>query len=83
MTLLEELCISLESLQNSVPTITTTGGDLTDLGGCWMARAVYGMDNPRWLRFRTWMLTGSPSWFRALYLRHGRTVARWVSPIRE
>jgi len=79
MTLLEELCVSQEPQQNSVPTLTTTGIDLTDIT-CWVARAVYGQDNPGWMRFRTWMLTESPAWFRALYLRHGRSFARWVSP---
>jgi len=33
---------------------------------CWVAREVYGADNPRWLEFRTWLLTQAPAWFRDL-----------------
>jgi hypothetical protein len=27
---------------------------------CWVAREVYGVDNPKWLQFREWMLEDSP-----------------------
>ena len=33
---------------------------------CWVAREVYGIENPKWLEFREWMLNDSPSWFRNL-----------------
>jgi hypothetical protein len=52
---------------------------------CWVARAVYGEQNPRWLLFRAWLLEDSPRWLRALYLRHGRAFAplvvrqRWLA----
>ncbi len=46
---------------------------------CWVAREVYGADNPQWLVFRHWMLNESPSWFRALYIRHGERFARFIS----
>lgn len=37
-----------------------TGGYLSG-GYCWLARAVYGANSPRWLRFRHWLLTkGQP-----------------------
>lgn len=45
---------------------------------CWVARAVYGERNPRWLLFRHWLLSHAPVWFRALYLRHGEAFAGWV-----
>ena len=58
------------------------GGIKTDMGGacCWVARAVYGEDNPRWLLFREWLLSDAPAWFRDLYIRHGERFAPWVAP---
>ena len=47
---------------------------------CWVARAVYGESNPRWLIFRQWLLVDAPPWFRGLYLWHGERVARWIAP---
>jgi hypothetical protein len=49
------------------------------LGGCWVAREVYGIDNPKWLRFREWMLNDSPAPFRYLYLRYGERFAAFIS----
>ena len=45
---------------------------------CWVARAVYGAENPRWRLFRYWLLHHAPAWFRSGYLRHGPRVARWL-----
>jgi hypothetical protein len=45
---------------------------------CWVARAVYGEDNPKWLIFRGWMLNESPEWFRSLYLKHGEAFAEFI-----
>jgi hypothetical protein len=47
--------------------------------GCWVAREVYGIDNPKWLRFREWMLHDSPAPFRYLYLRYGERFAAFIS----
>jgi hypothetical protein len=46
---------------------------------CWVARAVYGEDNPRWVLFRAWLLEDAPRWLRALYLRHGAAFAKVVA----
>ncbi len=48
-------------------------------GMCWVARVVYGAQNPRWLVFRHWLLHRAPVWFRALYLRHGESFAGWLA----
>lgn len=48
-------------------------------GGCWVAREVYGIENPRWLEFRHWLFTESPSWFKNLYLKHGERFAKFIS----
>jgi hypothetical protein len=47
--------------------------------GCWVAREVYGEDNPRWLAFRQWMLVESPSWFFDLYVKYGERFAKFIS----
>ena len=46
---------------------------------CWVAREVYGIDNPKWLQFREWMLEDSPSWFRKLYIKYGERFAKFIS----
>jgi len=48
-------------------------------GGCWVAREVYGIENPKWIDFREWMFNDSPSWFRNLYLKYGERIAKFIS----
>lgn len=45
---------------------------------CWVAREVYGADNPRWLQFRNWLLCCAPSWFVNLYTLTGPVVAAFL-----
>ena len=45
---------------------------------CWVAREVYGPDNPKWLLFREWMLTRAPRWLLKAYLTYGERIARWL-----
>ena len=45
---------------------------------CWVAREVYGVDNPKWVIFRGWMLNESPEWFRSTYLKHGEKFAEYI-----
>jgi hypothetical protein len=47
-------------------------------GGCWVARAAYGPNNPRWLLFRHWLFTRSPAWIKDVYLAHGEAFAGWL-----
>jgi len=58
----------------------TVGSFIGSIAGamCWVAREVYGADNPKWLLFRTWLLEDAPAWFRVLYLHHGESFARWL-----
>ncbi|NBW21843.1 MAG: hypothetical protein EBR82_79205, partial [Caulobacteraceae bacterium] len=53
---------------NAFQNFATVAGGIKDLAGgfgalagagvfCWVAREVYGNDNPKWLQFREWMLT--------------------------
>jgi hypothetical protein len=46
---------------------------------CWVARAAYGAANPRWLRFRRWMLQQAPAWLHALYVEHGPAAAERIA----
>jgi hypothetical protein len=45
---------------------------------CWVAREVYGDQNPKWLLFRAWLLTEAPTWLRDLYAAHGEQFAAWI-----
>jgi hypothetical protein len=46
--------------------------------GCWVAREVYGEDNPKWKVFRMWLTTKGPSWLFNLYMKHGEAFARFI-----
>jgi hypothetical protein len=46
---------------------------------CWVAREVYGANNPKWLIFRNWLDVLSPFWFRAIYLTFGERFAKFIS----
>ena len=48
-------------------------------GGCWIARAAFGMDDFRWMIFRAWLLEDAPDWFRGLYFRFGERLGTWVN----
>lgn len=43
---------------------------------CWAARAVFGVEDSRWTRFRLWMLRDAPLKLRRWYLAHGATWAK-------
>lgn len=46
--------------------------------GCWIAREVYGADDPTWLLFREWLFTRAPKWLLAAYLKSGEQAAHWL-----
>jgi hypothetical protein len=52
----------------------TLGG--AAIGLCWVAREVYGEENPKWLQFREWMTTKAPKWFLELYIAQGEAFAK-------
>ena len=45
---------------------------------CWVAREVYGIENPKWLHFRSWLLSDAPDWLVSLYQEHGEDFALWI-----
>jgi len=54
------------------------GGPMGGNPFCWVAREVYGVADPRWLLFRTWLEDQSPAWLRSLYRSHGEAFADWI-----
>ncbi len=46
--------------------------------GCWVAREVYGVHNPRWLEFRSWMTWQAPEVVQNAYADHGEAFAGWL-----
>jgi hypothetical protein len=45
---------------------------------CWVARAVYGEQNPQWLLFREWLLNDAPKWLLNTYVAYGERVAEYI-----
>jgi|21_taG_2_1085346.scaffolds.fasta_scaffold20481_3 hypothetical protein len=48
------------------------------LAGCWVAREVYGNENPKWVQFFIWKETFAPQWLRKLYDKHGERFALFI-----
>jgi hypothetical protein len=46
---------------------------------CWVAREVYGEENPKWTQFRDWMLDNASDDFIAAYSKHGPKIAEFIS----
>ena len=49
------------------------------LAFCWVARAIFGEDNPKWIDARNYIVHGSPRWFFRLYRDHGEKVAKVIT----
>lgn len=45
---------------------------------CWVAREVYGEDNPKWQTFREWLMQDAPWLLRWAYLRYGERFAKFI-----
>lgn len=45
---------------------------------CWVAREIYGSDNPKWLLFRRYLLLKAPRWLTKLYMKYGERFANWL-----
>jgi len=46
---------------------------------CWVAREVYGAENPKWMQFREWMLTKASDNLRNFYIKYGERIAKSIS----
>ena len=73
---------NLQAAQASADATRTAGmwsGIGSAVGGlCWVAREVYGEDNPKWMQFRSWLVNKAPDWFHEWYLTYGEVVAEWL-----
>jgi len=58
---------------------SVVGGIASAIPFCWVAREVYGIENPQWLEFREWMLNNAPSWLRNIYIKYGERTAKFIS----
>jgi len=67
----------LGQITGSLGSLTSSAGGIAAL--CWIAREVYGKDNPKWLLFRKWLITKAPKWFFKLYAKYGPKVAIYIS----
>jgi hypothetical protein len=47
--------------------------------GCWVAREVYGNENPKWLEFRKWLITNADDSLLDAYIEHGEEFAKFIS----
>lgn len=59
--------------------ITSALGAVGGVMMCWVAREVYGAENPKWLQFRRWMLFEAPDWLFHWYLFNGEKFAKYIS----
>lgn len=48
------------------------------IGGCHIAREVFGLTDPRWLQFRSWLFSDASPRLREWYLLNGPRVAIWL-----
>jgi hypothetical protein len=46
---------------------------------CWVAREVYGEENPKWLEFRKWLITNADDNLLDAYIEHGEEFAAFIS----
>ena len=74
---------------NAFQNFATLAGGIKDIAGgvgglasagflCWVAREVYGAENPKWLMFREWMLTKASDNLRNYYIKHGEKIAKSI-----
>jgi hypothetical protein len=83
-----EAAIKSAELSGSAQRTASTTGALGNIFGsllpaaitaiCWVAREVYGEDNPRWMLFRDWLFRYAPQWFFNWYVNNGEAFARWL-----
>jgi hypothetical protein len=59
--------------------VASAAGGATSSMMCWVAREVFGHDNPKWLLFRDWLTNDAPKWFLKLYESNGERFAKFIS----
>jgi len=59
-----------------IKAVGSIGGGM--MGGCWVAREVYGVADPRWLLFRAWLFNRPESLLFKTYMRYGERFAAFI-----
>jgi len=62
----------LSQVSSSIGSIV---GGVAGAAACWVAREVYGSENPTWMKFRTWILNDAPKELKDMYLENGEFTA--------
>lgn len=65
-------------LSQVMGSVGNLAGGVAGAALCWVAREVYGAENPKWLMFRTWLITKAPKWFFKLYVKFGPKIATFI-----
>jgi hypothetical protein len=65
------------ALVSTGTTAAVTGATIAAMS-CWVARACFGENDPRWKQFRLWLLNFAPGSLRRLYLRKGERFAAYL-----
>ena len=83
ITIADKAYINAEQAIKTNTTSVTALVQANPASPCWVARAVYGPDNPRWILFRQWLFGNGPvpevrTLLQKLYLRYGQSFARVV-----
>lgn len=68
----------LDQFQQFTSGLSNLGGLMGGAMMCWVAREVYGIDNPSWLTFRNWMFTAAPTWLFNFYAKHGQGISLFI-----
>ena len=67
------------AMAGGIADLGKTAGSLAGAGFiCWVAREVYGCENPKWLQFREWMLTKASDNLRNFYIEYGEKIAESI-----
>jgi len=66
-------------LEQNSQSFSNVAGGMAGMGVCWVAREVYGNDNPRWIAIRHYILSDAPVKLLTNYLLKGEKVARAIA----
>lgn len=72
-------------LTGGISNIASSVGSLGSVAGaaCWIAREIYGVENPKWLLFRSWLLTKASKAFKTWYIANGERIASEIKSLPE
>lgn len=69
----------MNQFTSSMKDVGSMAGGFMGMVGCWVAREVYGNNNPKWLQFRYWLFNKAPMWLFKLYMIYGEKFAKFIS----